>query len=149
MTPVECDCPTCRRMCASSTCLPTPAQALGLIERGFAGQLATYAFEPDPKSLRCVGPAPRGQEGARNLPHTRAGPCTFHVNGGCELHGIAKPLEGQLAQHDRPWLPIRLHIMASWTREEFDGVVAALNSKSSMRNDKRNALLKAADATTE
>ena len=127
MTPIACNCPTCRRMCESSTCLPTPDEALALVARGLGHRLATFAFEPDPAKYRCVGPAPAGQEGARDLSHTRSGPCTFYRDGGCELHDSGKPLEGRLAHHDRPWLPIRMQVLGEWKPKLYSATVSVLN----------------------
>lgn len=115
-------------MCQTSTCLPTPEQVHALVRRGLGARLATFAFAPDPERYRCIGPAPAGQEGSRGLSHTRAGPCTFFKSGHCELHEDGKPLEGQLARHDRPWLPIRLHVLEQWTRSAFDSARAALDA---------------------
>jgi hypothetical protein len=125
--PVACACERCRDMCARSTCLPTPAGARELIRQGFGPRLASYRFAPDPQTLAFVGPAPRGQEGARDLMHTMSGACTFFDGERCELHALGlKPLEGQLALHDRPWQAVRLHICSTWKGKQFDSVLAML-----------------------
>lgn len=114
-------------MCATSTCLPTPEGARELIRRGFGPRLASYRFAPDPQTLAFVGPAPKGREGARNLMHTMGGACTFFDGEHCELHALGlKPLEGQLALHDRPWQVVRLHICSTWKGKQFDSVLAML-----------------------
>ena len=126
MTTMQCDCPKCAAMCANSTCLPTPSEARDLIRAGYGQRLATYRFWPDPKRMAFVGPAPRGQEGARNLMHTRGG-CTFFDGAHCELHSKGlKPLEGRLAHHTRPWEPIRLHMLTHWKGRQFQSVEAML-----------------------
>ena len=127
MQPLVCACERCSAMCASSTCLPTPDEARALIRAGFADRLATYKFSPHDTALRFVGPAPAGQEGARDVPHNRVA-CTFHKDGLCELHHIRlKPLEGRLAHHDRPWLPIREHVAGTWKGRKFHSVAAQLD----------------------
>lgn len=124
MTPITCACDRCRDACARSTCLPTPDEARALIRAGLGDRLATYEFD----GQRFVGPAPKGQEGARGLWHTRhEGGCTFFDGRHCELHARGlKPLEGRLAHHDRPWLPVRLHVMAHWRGKQFESVDKAL-----------------------
>lgn len=127
MQPITCACKQCASMCEHSTCLPTPAEARELIRRGFADRLATYRFWPQPDKLAFVGPAPAGKEGA-DLSTTKQGACTFYVNGLCELHALGlKPLEGRLAHHDRPWLPIREHVAGQWRGMQFVSVKAALS----------------------
>ncbi len=124
--PVSCDCAQCQAMCNSSTCLPTPQEARELVRRGYGPRLATYRFMPDPARLAVLGPAPRGQEGAQDLPHTQAGPCTFFQDGLCELHALRlKPLEGRLAHHSIPWQPVRLHLLSHWKGRQFDSVASA------------------------
>ena len=127
MKPVSCSCHKCRTMCARSTCVPTPEQARELIRRGYGARLATYEFRLGGPKL--VAPAPRGREGARGLPDTLQGACTFYRDGLCELHTLGlKPLEGQLAHHDRPWPPIRMHVASQWQHgRRFDSIVAALD----------------------
>ena len=128
MTPLQCDCPKCAAMCANSTCLPTPEEARALIRAGYGSRLATYRFQPDPERWAFVGPAPKGQEGARDLPHTMAG-CTFFDGKHCELHDLGlKPLEGRLAHHTRPWQPIRLHMATHWKGKQFQSVLAMLET---------------------
>lgn len=128
MKPATCSCGDCRSMCEHSTCLPTPDEARALIRAGHGARLATYAFAPDPSKLRFVGPAVRGSEGGRGLAHTRGGACTFYADGKCSLHDAGlKPLEGRLALHDRPWLPVRMHVAATWKGRQFDSVLAALH----------------------
>jgi hypothetical protein len=127
LTPIVCACEKCQAMCASSTCLPTPAEARELVRRGYGSRLATYRFEPDPQKLSFVGPAPAGMEGARDLPHTRTGPCTFFHGGRCDLHNPGlKPLEGRLAHHTRHWVPVRLHVAEHWRGKQFESVCAML-----------------------
>jgi hypothetical protein len=126
LVPVSCNCAQCQAMCNSSTCLPTPQEARELLRRGYAERLATYRFMPDPAQLAVLGPAPRGQEGAEDLPHTQAGPCTFFHNGLCELHDLRlKPLEGRLAHHSIPWQPVRMHLLSHWKGRQFDSVTTA------------------------
>ena len=126
MTEVVCDCERCASMCAHSTCLPTPDEARALIRAGFADRLATYQWLDAP-GKRFVGPAPRGQDGARDLPHTRTG-CTFFDGRHCELHSLGlKPLEGRVAHHTRHWYPIRLHVQAHWRGKQFESVRAMLD----------------------
>ena len=129
MTPITCSCDGCKRMCAASSCLPTPAEARALIRRGYGARLSTYAFAPDPESMRYVGPSPKGQEGARDLWNTACAACTFHTDDGrCELHDLGlKPLEGRIAHHDRPFQQVRLHVMATWKGRQFESVRAALD----------------------
>lgn len=128
MTEVHCDCQTCASMCANSTCLPTPNEAQALIEAGYGPRLATYRFWPDRDNMAVIGPAPRGREGSRNLMHTKRG-CTFFDGRHCELHSQGlKPLEGRLAHHDRPWQPLRLHMIKHWRREMFESVETMLDN---------------------
>lgn len=116
MSESTCACQKCRAMCAHSTCLPTPDEARELIRRGYGPRLAAYHFE-----IEVVGPAPAGMEGRLDLRHTRYGACTFRTPDGlCELHELGlKPLEGREAHHDKPWLPVRLHVATFWTPDQF------------------------------
>lgn len=126
-TEITCECPACAAMCAGSTCLPTPDEARALIKAGYGDRLATYRFAPDLEKLAFVGPAPKGQEGARDLKHTRRG-CTFFDGKHCELHGLGlKPLEGRLAHHTRRWEPIRMGMAAHWRGKSFNSVLATLS----------------------
>jgi len=128
MQPIQCSCEKCAAMCEHSTCMPTPAEARALIRAGFGRRLTTYRFYPDPTRLAMVAPAPKGQEGAHDLPHSRAC-CTFFTAGKCELHNLGlKPLEGRLTHHDRDWLPIRMEVAGHWRGRQFDSVLATLNS---------------------
>jgi len=112
-----CSCPACAEMCANSTCLPSPEEARNLIKLGYGPSLAHYKFGGGGE---LVGPAPLGMENQKNLPHTRFGPCTFFKNNLCTLHekGL-KPLEGRLAHHSLPWIPIRVHLLNLWTGERI------------------------------
>lgn len=115
---VACACPKCQRMCQSSVCLPTPAEAVKLIERGYATRLQRYAFD----GRRFVGPKPQSAKHLPKVLHsTRMGRCTFHTSDGrCELHDLGlKPYEGRIASHDRNWVPVRVALMQQW-REPFD-----------------------------
>lgn len=128
MSPIACNCSVCRAMCEGSTCLPTPEGARALIRAGLGDRLASYAFHTDQGLQRFIGPAPAGMEGGRELPDTRRGRCTFKTAEGCELHaGGLKPQEGQLAHHDRHWLPIRMEVCRTWRGRQFDSVMAALD----------------------
>lgn len=126
MSEVDCACPECVAMCAHSTCLPTPDEALALIDAGYAHRLATYRFWPDRTNMAVVGPAPGGLEGARDLMHTQRR-CTFFDGQHCELHACGlKPLEGRLAHHAKPWRPLRLHLIKQWQHQHFETVTARL-----------------------
>ncbi len=122
MRVVSCDCEACQGMCANSTCLPTPEQVRSLVKAGYANRLATYTWG----GRHYIAPAPKGMEGGRDLESTILGACTFFDGKHCEIHSI-KPLEGQLADHDRHWQPIRLYVMAQWKGKQCDSVLKALD----------------------
>lgn len=100
-----------------------------MILAGYGARLATYRFEPDPAALACVGPAPAGKEGARDLAtsRTNAG-CTFFDGKHCTLHNLGlKPLEGRLAHHTRAWVGVRLEVLKHWRGRRFESVVTMLD----------------------
>lgn len=121
MTPIACNCEACRSMCAHSVCLPTPSEARDLVKR-YPGRMGAYVFAD---GAGYIAPATVGHEG-KTLSHTRAGACTFHGEGGCELHDNGKPLEGRLAHHTRPWQAVRLHVIQHWHGKQFESVRASL-----------------------
>lgn len=120
MTPIACNCSACRSMCEHSVCIPTPDEARALI-RLDPRRMARYEFPAG----SVVAPAIKGKSGT--LLSTREGPCTFYGEHGCELHDKGlKPLEGRLARHDRPWLPIRMEVMKHWRGKRYESVAAQL-----------------------
>lgn len=119
----SCDCQVCQGMCANSTCLPTPQEVRALIKAGHGNRLATYTWG----GKYYIAPAPKGREGDRGLVSTKIGACTFFDGKHCEIHGKLKPLEGRLALHDRPWKPIRFHVMQTWRGKQFESVLKALD----------------------
>ncbi len=128
MTPASCACPRCVAMCRHSTCLPTPDEALTLIEQGYGARLARYEWIGCGSAVpNAIGPAPKGREGM-TLYDTQQGACTFHLpDGRCELHDLGlKPLEGRLARHDRPWMPIRTAVLKRWVGDSYERVSGKL-----------------------
>ena len=122
MKETTCSCAECRQMCERSCCLPTPDEARALIRAGHGARLSRYSFPAG----RVIGPSPAGMEGA-DLTDTNHGACTFYRGGLCELHDAGlKPLEGRLAGHGKPWLPIRQHVVSHWRGKRFESVSAML-----------------------
>ena len=111
-----CSCNTCKAMCRSSPCFPTPQEAITLIEKGYQDkmQLSIYI---DPVTTRPYA--------AITGAFTDEG-CAFQskTTGLCELHepGL-KPLEGRLANHRYADAGLRLHVARSWHTEQGLAVI--------------------------
>lgn len=127
-----CACEPCRAMC-KRPCWPTPAEAVRLMDAGYASRLMLDSLarenERDEKDrILILCPANPGMGGKEvdydevyrlvrlgmiamqlgNTPPRKALPifkgCTFYYRGKCRLHDDGlKPLEGRLAHHGEQW----------------------------------------------
>lgn len=91
--PSECKCEKCKSQC-QSPCLPTPYDAIKLIQNGFSNQLQVINwYSPYRKGDDVLLIAPKQQEN---------GYCVFFQDGLCKLHNIGlKPTEGKLSHHSQ------------------------------------------------
>ncbi len=103
----ECSCAICKDMCKRSSCLPTPADTIRLIEAGYKEKLE-IGLCPDRLSDNHPIPIVAPLE-------TDAG-CIFQDKDGlCELHTSGlKPSEGKMAIHDIADDGLRRAISYTW-----------------------------------
>ena len=86
----SCQCDICIGMC-KTPCLPTPQQAIKLMDLGMTRRL---------KIVNWMDPNNCGRTVETIRPRVEAGRCTFLNDGRCTLHNRGlKPLEGKLALH--------------------------------------------------
>lgn len=91
--PSECKCEKCKSQC-QSPCLPTPEDAIKLIQNGFSNELQVINwYSPFRKGNDVLLIAPKQHEN---------GYCIFFQDGLCKLHNIGlKPTEGRLSHHSQ------------------------------------------------
>lgn len=103
---VECDCPTCKDMCANGhPCRPTPDEAEMMLEAGLAGKLyleynKVYRDGKYIDDVTLLKPAIQGEESTGGNSNT--GRCTFVSSDGlCTIHNSGfKPVEARKAMCD-------------------------------------------------
>ena len=104
----SCRCRICTGFC-KNPCLPTPSQALELMQLGMTRRL---------NIVLCDNPDRRGLPIQTLMPRYRDGFCTFFNGGRCTLHNRGlKPMEGALAIHNnsaRLGADIRRDIINMW-----------------------------------
>lgn len=112
----NCSCISCKTMCLSSPCFPTPEEVVRLQKMGFGSDLMFTMF-PNLQTLEIYTlVAPKSTD---DVMFDR---CTFHnVDGLCELHELGlKPTEGRLAHHDQPHsstVTLRNSVCETWKSE--------------------------------
>lgn len=102
--------------------MPTPDEARALIKCQLGHRLSTY----EAPGVSFVAPSIKGHEGVRGLPSTNLGPCTFYVEGLCQIHDV-KPAEGRMAMHGQDWLPVRMYVARTWAGKRFESVCKSLD----------------------
>lgn len=118
--PPPCDCENGAAMCARP-CWPTPAEAKKLIRLGHGARLALRRYCAYEGNIEVI--APSGFMPSI-LGIGSPGRCTFHTDDKkCELHGIAKPVEGRLCHHDKVLDPHEA-VVRTWDTEEGRALVA-------------------------
>lgn len=137
-----CSCHVCVDYC-KRPCWPIPAEALRLIDAGYANRLMADAWiaEEGPIWLLCganpgyEGKNASGLDGYMNmmfgLLEMLAGTtplnsgCIFLRNGLCELHDAGlKPFEGRVAHHSRDSGDIHEAVAAAWNNDEGRAIIA-------------------------
>lgn len=127
VSPQACACPECVAMCQHRPCWPTPADALRLIEAGYADRLMVdWWFDRNKdKTIYLLTPAIAGRESGEAPAHPE-GQCTFLDEAGlCRIHASGlKPTEGQIALCGNR-TPADLHeqIARTWDAEAAQALI--------------------------
>jgi hypothetical protein len=102
-----------------SSCLPTPAEVKALVDAGYRDRLAFYQKDPTSDAVGVIAPKLVGA--GVGVQRKRVGaPCTFYLNGKCELHELGlKPLEGRLAHHLRKTDSVTMAVAMYWKPGDY------------------------------
>lgn len=90
---VQCACDECKQMCKTMSCLPTPSEALAIVDHGFLDKLQPVNWNAGAKHgfpmTELYMPKFDAEKGC----------CVFFTDDGlCQLHDLGlKPTEGRLA----------------------------------------------------